>query len=111
MLAREYVEITGERDAGQQVGEEDIDGAGHNELIEGGPVGEVTMTEVLEILLQQPAGLETRRDPHGGEEESTLVVLRGSVEPLRGATLFLTNMSFECGDLLGGSPCWVEEGD
>ncbi|KAL8852682.1 MAG: hypothetical protein Q9221_002442 [Calogaya cf. arnoldii] len=64
LLPSKHIEITRESDAGQQIGEEDIDGAGNDQLIEGGPVRDLTLTEMLDILLQQPSGPETESESH-----------------------------------------------
>ncbi len=67
MLPGEHIEITREGNAGQQVGEKDIDSTRYDELIENGPVRDVTLTKMFDILLQQPPGSKTVRETHNGD--------------------------------------------
>jgi hypothetical protein len=45
-----YIQVTGERDSGQQVGEKDVDRTGDNQLIKDLPVGGVPKAEIPDIL-------------------------------------------------------------
>lgn len=54
----QLVQIAGECDARQQIGEEHKDGTRKDELIEEGPVGHVAATKVANILLKQPEGTQ-----------------------------------------------------
>lgn len=52
-LARQRVQIARKGDAGQQVREEDVDGAGDDLLVEDGPVREIPSLEVDEVRLEE----------------------------------------------------------
>ena len=58
VLARDFVEVSGEGDARQEIGEEDVNGARHDELVEDGPVGPVSASKAARILSDQPKGLK-----------------------------------------------------
>ena len=56
LLPRQYIQVTRESDARQQVGEEHIDSACEYQLIKDLPVRDVTAREIVEILTEETKG-------------------------------------------------------
>lgn len=84
-LARQRVQVARKGDAGQQVGEEDVDGAGDDLLVEDGPVRDVAALEVDEVFFEEPKGPQVASSGKVGR----LLLLSGRTGIVKMAAVFL----------------------
>ena len=63
-LSRQHIQITGEGDARQEIGEEDIDSTRHHELVKHRPVRDIADSETVEVLTEKAKRLEGVGESH-----------------------------------------------
>ena len=64
ILPGESVQIASKSDAWQEIGEEDVDGAGEDQLIEDGPVRDISSGQIAHVLAEEAERLQ--RPSEGG---------------------------------------------